>query len=248
MGTYSIKTAESLYLNFAVKSAELQRLLPHGVKLDERKFQGKNWGFFSLVFYRCRAFTLGGTGWPRISFPGAVLRVYIKDGGGTPASFIIRKYLPPIKSFMLNLLSGIPTRKMQFDYPRAVNPGGKFCWAIDGSGEGVITARIMQKQAIGTGLVEYFHDTDDLHDFFLRRPVEYYGVTSETVHKISIIGTSYRHPLETEIERWELGFTAVDLERHSFPREAISCCFYCPKSELDVKGPEKIPIGQLIRG
>ncbi len=237
MGTYTAVINDCLYLNFAVKPSEIERLLPPGVELDLRHYRGRKWGFFSVLLYSCDRLALAGMGWPRFSFFGAETRIYIIDDSQTPSAYLIREYLPWLYSNLVKFYCKMPTCKMNFDYPRSVHPGGVYSWNIEGSGAGAVKVKINESKASMGQLADYFSSQEAARDFFTRRPNYYYAATRDNVRNLKI-SASYGKKLEIDIQQWELGFTASDLERHRFP-EAVSGCFYAPEIRQEISGPHK---------
>lgn len=244
MGSYTAQLQDCLYLNFAVHAPEVERLLPPGVTLDSRQHRGKTWGFFSVLLYRCEKLYSQNIGWPSLNFEGAEIRLYVKDGDETPAIYLLRYYFPSFTGWLLSLTAGLPVRNMDLDYPTSVNPGGIFRWSLEGQGAGNIRGEINETGGPEGQLVNYFDSTSAAYDFFERRPVIYYGATSEKVHRLKSTGTGSSH-YPVSIESWELGFTATDLERHQFP-EAVSSCYFSPNLKLTLVGPEKVDISRLV--
>ncbi len=243
MGTYTAEINDSLYLNFAVKPSEIERLLPPGVKLDRRHYRGREWGFFSVLLYSCDRFSFAELSWPRLAFKGAETRIYILDNSQTPSTYLIREYLPRFHSTLIKYYCKIPTCRMDFDYPRSVHPGGVYKWNIEGRGAGVVKAKIDESKASMGQLGDYFSSREAALDFFTRRPNYYYAAAGDRVIKLKISG-SYGKKIELNIGQWELGFTAADLERHRFP-EAVSGCFFVPEISQQISGPHKESISCL---
>jgi len=241
--TWKSTVSDVVYLNFAVREDEVNRLLPPGTSLDTRLHRGETWGFFSLVLFRHDSLYNARFGWPSLSFPQANLRVYVKDTDGSPAVYFKRMYMPRFYSLLARWFGKPPVSTMNLSFPGTVHSGGEYRWRLTGRGAGNISGKIESAQDLTGNLTKLFENPRSLIQFFRDRPLCYYGAGVDTVYRIQAMG-SYSNALSFRVKEWELGFLADDLERHNFP-EAFSANFFVPNIEFEFDRPSTVPLAEL---
>lgn len=227
-----------LHLSFAVQVEELDRLVPPESAPETRFYQGAEWGFFSLVLFRQQSLRSQWSGWPRLSFNQALLQVYVRDHHQTPAVYIKRSYAGRGIGWLLHLLGTLPTRTMSLNYPGQPRPGGLYRWKLVNGGQVDVRGKIRPQEGLSGSLLDVFDSEAEAEDFLLNRPVAYFSPEPDGVHRCTLSRRG-GEPHPVQIEEWELGGLAEDLQRHDFP-DALSSVFFVAQRYIDGGNVEKV--------
>lgn len=229
-----------LVIGFALRTKEIERLAPKGLRLETCEHDDEKHGFMVLGLQRYTEFF--NKNFPILSFdfPAAYLGICIEDKSHQSALYLKRIYTPGLQSFLFNWIGGLPTRKLSFDYPTSAHAGGEYRWELLGDGAGELLGKIDGQRGVSGRLTEFFGGEDEMVDFFWNRPTVYTGPTSNLRRMNVSVSPPDFHPVI--FDKLELGFLASDLERNQFP-ESIVGSFFVPESSLKVEGPVSVSGG-----
>jgi len=162
---------DALYLNWAVPAEALPEP-PDPLRYQLREHEGRDWAFASALLFRNRGVHLPHFPLVRLSYPQLTLRLYARDGDGTPCVVFREMLMPGWVGPAVRLVAQQPVSWARFDYPELSRDveEGTWRWRVARDGELVVTAR---RGAPPVGVGPRLGGWDETVRFFRDRPRGY---------------------------------------------------------------------------